>query len=147
MIETEFENRTEAQTVPLSDLQITEIGAQHFDESLVPADGISFYIMRLFKAIVVRANREFYIGRVEQEDLWKPSVNLSELDGFAMGVSRRHAMILPVRHGYQVIDLRSTNGSWLNERRLIPHKPYSLAPGVKLRLGQETLQVVYRIAP
>jgi hypothetical protein len=151
MSETRFDDRAEAKTETLSGLElqglkISMAGAQPIDESLIPADGISFYIVRLAKAIVVRTDGEFIIGREVDEDMWKPLVNLSALDGFARGVSRRHAMIRPVEYGYEVIDLFSTNGTWLDDQRLVPDKPYPLVPGAQLRVGQELLLVIYRSA-
>jgi pSer/pThr/pTyr-binding forkhead associated (FHA) protein len=130
----------------LSDIKIPEVVPYPIDESLIPIEGISFYVMRLSKAIVVHSQRDFFIGRDVDEDIWRPLVDLGELDGYAMGVSRRHAMIRPVERGYEVIDLFSTNGTWLDDQRLIPNKPYPLAPGAQLRLGQERLLVVYRSA-
>jgi len=130
----------------LSDIKIPEIIPYPIDESLIPVEGISFYVMRLSKPIVVRSDRDFFIGRDVDEDIWRPLVDLGELDGYAMGVSRRHAMIRPVERGYEVIDLFSTNGTWLDDQRLIPNKPYPLAPGAQLRLGQERLLVIYRSA-
>jgi hypothetical protein len=114
------------------------------DESLIPADGISFYIMRLGKVIVVHAKGNFFIGRSVNEDSWNPEINLAELDGFASSVSRRHAMITPLNHGYEITDLHSRNGTMLDDWRLLPNKPYPLASGVQLRVGKEQLMVIYR---
>jgi pSer/pThr/pTyr-binding forkhead associated (FHA) protein len=41
------------------------------------------------------------------------------------------------------IDLAGTNGSWLNDKRLTPNKPYSLANGSQLRFGQMQLLFLY----
>jgi len=116
------------------------------DKSLIPADGISFYIMRLSKVIVVQPQGDFFIGRYSEEDLWNPQVNLADLDGFANGVSRRHAMIRPLKHGYEITDLQSTNGTTLNDYRLVPSKAYPLAPGAQLSIGKEHIIVIYRLA-
>jgi pSer/pThr/pTyr-binding forkhead associated (FHA) protein len=114
------------------------------DQSLIPSDGISFYIMRLGKVIVVRSKGDFYIGRSVNEDSWNPEVNLAELDGFASSVSRRHARITPLNHGYEITDLHSRNGTMLDDWRLLPNKPYPLASGVQLSVGREQLMVIYR---
>jgi pSer/pThr/pTyr-binding forkhead associated (FHA) protein len=114
------------------------------DESLIPSDGISFYIMRLSKVIVVHPKGDFFIGRSVDEESWTPEVNLAELDGFASSVSRRHAMITPLKHGYEITDLHSRNGTMLDDWRLLPNKPYPLASGVQLSVGREQLMVIYR---
>ena len=120
--------------------------ASSVDKSLIPVDGISFYIMRLSKVIVVQPQGDFFIGRYSEEDLWNPQVNLADLDGFANGVSRRHAMIRPLKHGYEITDLQSTNGTTLNDYRLVPNKAYPLAPGAQLSIGKENIIVIYRLA-
>lgn len=58
-------------------------------------------------------------------------------------VSRYHARIYCEAAGWFVMDLGSTNGSFVNERKLTPRVAYPLAPGDTLRLGHTTaFQVV-----
>ena len=61
-----------------------------------------------------------------------------------MGISRHHAKIQRVAGGYEITDLESTNGTWVNEKRLTPNKPYPLSSGCLLRLGRMRLYVIYR---
>jgi pSer/pThr/pTyr-binding forkhead associated (FHA) protein len=140
--------QTELNQTPetLTNLQFADVHVESVDESLIPSQGVSFYIVRLARAIVVHTGVEFFIGRDVGEDVWKPLVDLGEVDGYSMGVSRRHAMVRPVEHGYEIIDLFSTNGTWLDGQRLIPNIPYTLAPGSQLRVGQELILVIYRSA-
>jgi pSer/pThr/pTyr-binding forkhead associated (FHA) protein len=51
-------------------------------------------------------------------------------------VSGRHAEIACGPSGCVVIDVGSTNGSFLHDERLAPHQPQALAPGDELRLGR-----------
>jgi pSer/pThr/pTyr-binding forkhead associated (FHA) protein len=53
-------------------------------------------------------------------------------------------MIRRKKTGYEIIDLDSTNGTWLNEKRLTPTKAYELQNGATIRLGQLRLQVLLR---
>jgi len=53
-------------------------------------------------------------------------------------------MIRRTEHGYEVIDLSSRNGTWLNDDQLVPDKPYPLASGSQLRLAKMRLFVLYR---
>jgi serine/threonine protein kinase len=58
-------------------------------------------------------------------------------------VSRYHARIYCEAAGWFITDLGSTNGTFVNERRLTPRAAYPLAPGDTLRLGSTTVfQVV-----
>lgn len=58
-------------------------------------------------------------------------------------VSAHHAEIRLAKHGHSIIDLESTNGTFLNEQRLAPNKPYQLKPLDVIRLGGATF--VYEV--
>lgn len=145
MLQPEIDNGPETETLTFSLLkqEFSAMGAKSFDQSVIPAEGISFYIMRLARVIVVRTEGNFFIGRNVQKDSWNPQVNLAELDGFASSVSRRHAMIHPLEHGYEITDLFSRNGTRLDDRPLMPNKAYPLVSGAQLIIGQEQLMVIY----
>ncbi len=63
-----------------------------------------------------------------------------------LGVSRRHAMLRPTESKLYIIDLGSTNGTWLNGRSIGVNMPYSLSNGDILRLGrlEVTVQILKR---
>jgi len=71
-------------------------------------------------------------------------VDLVNYDAFGHGVSRRHARIRRIPTGYEIIDLESTNGTWINEQRLIPNKPYPLTSGDLLRLGRMRMYAMFK---
>ena len=54
-------------------------------------------------------------------------------------VSRRHARILPTANGFQVTDLHSTNGTFVNDQRVSGRAV--LSPGDRLRVGRVELSV------
>jgi eukaryotic-like serine/threonine-protein kinase len=53
----------------------------------------------------------------------------------ATGVSRRHARLEKTPQGWQVVDLGSTNGTFLDETRLLPDIPELWRTGQVLRIG------------
>jgi len=116
----------------------------HIDDAIVPRDGIAIYFAETTKPFIVRTDREFVIGRratlAASEDL----LDLSDFDGFKMGLSRRHAMIRRSASGYEIIDLSSTNGTWLNDAKLEPYTPYPLPSGSRLLLSRIRLFVFYQ---
>lgn len=112
-------------------------------EATVPDHGIALYVEGVADPIHVDANGEFVIGRrvgTTSEGL----LDLSPLGGYHMGLSRRHAVIRRTEQGYELLDLGSVNGSWLNEEKMIPHKSYPLPSGAHLRFGRMRLFVLYR---
>ncbi len=54
-------------------------------------------------------------------------------------VSRFHARLEWRENAYWIEDLSSTNGTWLNGRRLSPHEPVALRPGDVIGLGPNVL--------
>ena len=113
------------------------------DEAIIPNSGIAVYFAETTKPFVVQTDKEFIIGRKVIETS-EPMLDLSDFDGFKMGLSRRHAMIRQADSGYEIIDLSSTNGTWLNDKRLVPYTPYPLTSGAQLRLSRIRLFVFYR---
>jgi uncharacterized repeat protein (TIGR01451 family) len=59
------------------------------------------------------------------------------------GVSRLHARIDFSEVGYLVKDLGSRNGTFLNEKRLIPGKSYPWVPGENIRITETWLRLEY----
>jgi hypothetical protein len=113
------------------------------DEELIPVDGIAIHVVGIDKSVYVRVANQLVFGRkVKETD--ESLLDLTELGGFQMGISRRHAMIRRAGSGYEIIDLSSTNGTWINNERLIPDKPYPLANGAQLRLGRMRLFLFHR---
>ena len=144
MTKTRTDNLSESLTINMTDQQDTEVANPFIGDLIIPDQGISFYITRLARAVIVRSDGDsFFIGRSMDGSLPAAMLNLEDLNGFAMGVSRRHALILAVGQGYEVMDLSSRNGTWLYDQRLLPNKSYLLPSGSLLRIGQERLLVRY----
>ncbi|NBD36505.1 MAG: protein kinase, partial [Chloroflexi bacterium] len=59
-------------------------------------------------------------------------------------VSRHHAEIRTDRRGSVLVDLDSTNGTFLNGQRLTPHQPYPLGSGAWVQVGKN---VIVKIEP
>lgn len=109
----------------------------------VPDSGIAFFFMDDKMPFELRSEDDFLIGR-KTDDSPEPIVDLINYDAFGHGVSRRHARIRRIPGGYEIIDLDSTNGTWVNEQRLLPNRPYSLTSGSLLRLGRMRMYVIFK---
>ena len=68
-------------------------------------------------------------------------LDLVEVGGVGLGVSRRHALIRIDHSAFFVMDLDSTNGTFLNGRRLQPRNQHLLVSGDVLRLGALEVRV------
>jgi hypothetical protein len=140
------QNRPESMTTTRNTGGLTSVPIKLPDSlinlALIPKDGIAIYAAGASKPAYLRIEKELIIGRKEGESP-ETFLDLSEMDGFNMGLSRRHAMIRRTESGYEVIDLSSTNGTWMNNKRLLPDKPYKLTNGAQIRFGLLQLLIVF----
>jgi hypothetical protein len=113
------------------------------NQEAVPEGGIAVYVEGEFNPAYITSSREFVIGR-KGEQVSDVSFDLAPLGGYHLGLSRRHVLIRQTEHGYDVQDLGSVNGTWLNDEMLVPHKAYPLTIGAHLRLARMRLFVLYR---
>jgi pSer/pThr/pTyr-binding forkhead associated (FHA) protein len=95
------------------------------------------------KAIGAEIHRATVIGRADPRSNLKPDIDLAPHDAQACGVSRQHALLLPSDTGLSLIDLDSTNGTWINGLYLQPGLRYNLRSGDRIELG--TLKLIVRV--
>ncbi len=76
--------------------------------------------------------RETTVGRDESNDIVIPAGN----------ASRQHARIIFDGTNYQVLDLNSTNGTFLGTTRLLPGIPEAWSPDKPIQIGQVFLRLV-----
>jgi hypothetical protein len=109
-----------------------------------PREGIAIYVENFAAPAEVQKESEFILGRKVAEEGTEVVTDLIPFGAEENGVSRRHAKIRRANGGYEVIDLESTNGTWLNYKLLLPNQPYPLQSGGQIRLGRLQLVVMYQ---
>ena len=77
------------------------------------------------------------LGRGRETDLTLP----------VEGISRQHARLQRGSQGWVLVDLGSTNGTFVNGQRLQPEQPYLLRPGDQVAIGSLVLGVEGEVAP
>jgi len=80
----------------------------------------------------------------QQFDLVAPVLSLgrgadNDLVLAEAGASRHHARLARTPQGWQVLDLGSTNGTFVNGRKLGVHEPYLLRAGDRIAIGGTVL--------
>jgi FHA domain-containing protein len=83
------------------------------------------------------------VGRSDPQISGAPELDLAQFGAQSMGVSRRHAILLPGEDGLNLIDLDSTNGTWINGVYLQPGQKYPLHAGDRVEFGK--LRLVVRV--
>ena len=81
------------------------------------------------------------IGREDPVSEVFPDLDLTNYGGMEKGVSRRHAVMHRSGGGYTVEDMGSTNGTYVNRKRIQPNMPQQLQPGDEVRFGKLALSI------
>lgn len=87
----------------------------------------------------IPAKEEVVVGREDPISEVFPDVDLTNLGGMDNGVSRKHAVIHRMGADYTVEDLGSTNGTYINKKKIQPHAPQAIKPGDEIRFGKLSL--------
>lgn len=110
----------------------------------VPTKGIVLINLENGQMITTQEEKAFILGRASDEVKTREAlVDLTPYGALELGISRNHAMIRRSRGGYQLIDLESSNGTWLENRRLLPKQAYPLQSGDRMRIGRLNILVFY----
>jgi hypothetical protein len=110
----------------------------------LPDHGMAIYRANFMYPFAVRMDDDFVIGR-KTDGAPEGLLDLSPLEGYIMGVSKQHVRIQGVGNGYQITDLGSTNGTWVNDVRLAANKPVILPNAARVRMGRMELYFIYKL--
>ena len=91
--------------------------------------------------IPLPAQAETLIGREDEVSGVYPDVDMTPHGGDEGGVSRRHARLIHEGDKWFIVDLDSTNGTYLNGDELTPKTRYELHDGDRISLGD--LEVIF----
>ena len=141
-IRTRHKTKTTDMQAPTPEM-IREWILKNAREAVVPDSGIAFYVDGHSMPAYIDSEGEFVIGR-KVDTASGLLLDLAPFGGYSLGLSRRHVVVRRTPDGYEVLDLGSVNGTWLNEERLVPHQTYPLPSGSHLRLGRMRILVLYR---
>jgi pSer/pThr/pTyr-binding forkhead associated (FHA) protein len=87
------------------------------------------------------------IGRSDPTQDAKPDVDLEPHRGYHQGVSRRHAVISAQDSGVVIINISSTNGTFVNGTPLATGEAFPLQDGDEIAMGMMRLQVAFVYVP
>ena len=85
--------------------------------------------------ILLPEDGELVLGRFDPLTRVTPDVDLTFEDKWDRKISRRHSKIVAHRGQYELVDLGSRNGTWLNDQRLPLESKLGLQIGDMVRLG------------
>lgn len=96
-------------------------------------------------ALPLTQGTEVLVGREDPYSNVYPDVDLTPYGAEEKGVSRRHFKLTLAEGQYVILDLGSTNYTWVNQQRLQPNVPVRLNNGDEIRAGR--LKLVFQTRP
>jgi hypothetical protein len=105
---------------------------------------ISLHLMDSGKILPLASRNEFTLGRLSEGQPIMPDIDLTPYQAYASGVSRLHAVVKRDANRVLVMDLGSSNGTYVNGRRINPHVEESLNHGDVVALGKLKIQILLR---
>ncbi|MDX9953603.1 MAG: FHA domain-containing protein [Anaerolineae bacterium] len=106
--------------------------------------GIEVEVLRTHRKVLLSADSEILVGRLDAAHGVFPELDLTADSGLEHGISRRHARMY-TRHGkWYIEDLDSTNGTFVNDERLTAYLPYVVGDGDILTLGTLGLRINFQ---
>ncbi len=106
---------------------------------------ISLHIVESGQILPLADRVEFTLGRVAEGQPIVPDVDLSPYNAYANGVSRLHCAIKLINNQVVLVDLGSSNGTYLNGTRLSPYTEMPVVDGDVAYLGKLKVQLLIAV--
>lgn len=122
-----------------------ELGTAPISPSSLPSQNstwITLYLLESGQILPVSERTEFTLGRVSENQPIMPDIDLTPYKAFDSGVSRLHAVIRQNGGHVIIMDLGSSNGTYINGIRVVPNVEQALRHGDIVALGRLKIQVV-----
>ncbi len=103
---------------------------------------ISLHLIESGQILPLADRTEFTLGRASEGQPIIPDVDLSPYKAYENGVSRLHAAIKLVSNQVVLVDLGSSNGTYLNGTRLTPYTEMPVVDGDIAYLGKLKIQLL-----
>jgi FHA domain len=103
---------------------------------------ISLHMLDSGQILPVAERNEFTIGRISDNQPIMPDIDLTAFKAYDNGISRLHAVIRRNSGNVIIMDLGSSNGTYVNGIRLMPNVEQSLHHGDVVALGKLKMQIV-----
>ncbi len=119
---------------------VDQIDDDDFSRSLPPLsdeaeEGLVLFLVEEGIVIKLKEQDSIVLGRSTIGTSHLPDIDFGPFEGFAKGVSRKHAIIHNDSEGVFVSDLRTPNGTFVNRRRLKPFQRMPLKHNDVIALG------------
>jgi hypothetical protein len=115
-------------------------GASHH----IPTSEIIIRIRDVAEPIRVNRAPRITFGRSDGNSTIMPDVDFTPYGALESGVSRLHAMIELHDDTITIDDAGSSNGTFLNGQKIVPHQPLILRDGDEIRFGKIVANIYFK---
>ena len=105
---------------------------------------VTLHLLDTGQVLSLSDRNEFTLGRISEGQPIMPDVDLSPYQAYARGVSRLHAVLKREASRVFLMDLGSSNGTFVNGKRLNPNVDHALANGDVIALGKLKMQILLK---
>ena len=106
------------------------------------ATWITLHLLDTGDILPISERSEFTLGRLSENQPIEPDIDLTPFKAFDNGVSRLHAVIRHNQGNIALVDLGSSNGTYVNGLRIMPNVEQPLRHGDIVALGKLKMQIV-----
>lgn len=104
----------------------------------------TLHLLETGQMLPLSDRNEFTLGRISDGQPIMPDIDLSPYHAYANGVSRLHAVVKRNMEKIILMDLGSSNGSYLNGKRVQPNVEQSLHHGDVVMFGKLKIQILLK---
>jgi hypothetical protein len=97
---------------------------------------LTFLLTGLNVELAVELNERIILGRKSPDTQTLVNLDFTPYQAVDKGVSRVHATLYRVNNTVHILDMNSSNGTFLNGRRLTPYQERILRDGDEVSLGK-----------
>jgi len=111
--------------------------------TLGPDAEVKLHVVGMPAPIVVQLNPAIILGRADKDNPSEMDVDLTLFGAAEHGVSRQHAVLELLRKTVMLTDLGSTNGTFLNDQRVLPQQRRVVRDNDEIRLGRLVIHIYF----
>jgi len=113
-------------------------------DSTLPHTDVTLLVRGIPEHIFVSEEKSVVLGRMDMGNRGiQPDLDLNPYGATMRGVSRIHARLYMQDKHLYIVDMHSTNGTYVAGKRLEADTPTSLSNGAEVLLGSLMIQVVF----
>jgi pSer/pThr/pTyr-binding forkhead associated (FHA) protein len=109
-----------------------------------PNNWVTLHLLDTGQVLPLAERSEFTLGRISEGQPIMPDIDLSPYQAYARGVSRLHAVLKREASHVFLMDLGSSNGTFVNGKRLNPNVDHAIVNGDVIALGKLKIQVLLK---